>query len=141
MTIEFTVSTVIAASPEEIYDAWLDSERHSKMTGSLAHATANVGDSFDAWDGYISGKNLDLEPGKRIVQSWRATSYRESDEDSQIEVIFETVEGGTSITLIHSNVPDDQGSHEPGWTTHYFEPMQKYFGKASGKSKAVDAPR
>lgn len=50
MTIEFTVSAVISASPEAIYDAWLNSDGHTKMTGSPAHATANVGDSFDAWD-------------------------------------------------------------------------------------------
>lgn len=57
MTIEFSVSAVITASPEEIYDAWLDSNGHTKMTGSPAHATAKVGESFNAWDGYISGRN------------------------------------------------------------------------------------
>jgi uncharacterized protein YndB with AHSA1/START domain len=133
MTIEFTVSAVIPASPEAIYDAWLDTDGHTKMTGSPAHATANVGDPFDAWDGYISGENLELETGKRIVQSWRATSYKDSDEDSQIEVLFEPVEGGTKITLTHTSVPDDQASHEPGWVTHYFEPMKRYFGESSGK--------
>ncbi len=133
MTIEFTVSAVIPASPEEIYDTWLDSDGHTNMTGSPAHATANVGDTFDAWDGYIRGKNVELEPGKRIVQSWRGSSYSDSDADSQIEVIFEPVEGGTKITLTHTNVPDDQASHEPGWTTHYFEPMKKHFGKAPGE--------
>lgn len=132
MTIQFTVSAIIPASPQAIYDAWLDSDGHSKMTGSPAHATANVGDSFDAWDGYISGKNVELEPAKRIVQSWRATSYKESDGDSQIDVTFEAVGGGTKVTLVHTNVPDDQASHEPGWTTHYFEPMQKHFGDATG---------
>ncbi len=99
------------------------------MTGSPAHATAIVGDSFDAWDGYISGKNLELQPGKRILQSWRGSSYKDSDGDSQIEVNFEPVDGGTRITLNHTNVPDDQASHEPGWTTHYFEPMKKHFEK------------
>jgi uncharacterized protein YndB with AHSA1/START domain len=128
MTIEFTVSAVIPASPQNVYDAWLDSDGHTKMTGSPAHATANVGDSFDAWDGYISGRNLELDPGRRIIQSWRGSTYKDSDDDSQIEVTFEPVDGGTKVTLIHSNVPDDQASHQPGWETHYFEPMRKHFG-------------
>lgn len=128
MTIEFTVSAVISASPEKIYDAWLDSDGHTKMTNSLAHATSKVGDRFDAWDRYISGENLELEPGKRIVQSWRATSYAESDGDSRLEVTLESVDGGTRVTLVHTNVPDEQTGHEPGWVTHYFEPMEKYFG-------------
>ncbi len=133
MTIEFTVSAIIPASPKTIYDAWLDSNGHTKMTGSPAHATSTVGDSFDAWDGYISGKNLELEPAKRIVQSWRGASYKDTDEDSQIAVVFEEVDGGTMVTATHANVPDDQASHEPGWTTHYFEPMQKYFGDSSSQ--------
>jgi len=131
MTIEFTVSAVIPASPEDVYDAWLDSDGHTKMTGSPAHATANVGDEFDAWDGYISGRNLELDPGRRIVQSWRGSSYKDSDGDSQIEVTFESIDGGTKVTLFHSKVPDDQASHEPGWETHYFEPMRKYFGESA----------
>jgi uncharacterized protein YndB with AHSA1/START domain len=98
------------------------------MTGSPAHATASVGEPFDAWDGHISGRNLELQPGKRIVQSWRGASYKDSDEDSRFEVLLEAVDGGTELTLTHTNVPDDQASHEPGWTIHYFEPMQKYFG-------------
>ena len=130
MTIEFTVTAIIPLSPQTIYDTWLDSEGHSKMTGSPAHATATVGGSFDAWDGYISGTNLELDPGKRIVQSWRAASYTESDGNSRIEVSLESVDGGTRVTLHHSNVPDNQASHEPGWSTHYFEPMKKHFGKS-----------
>jgi uncharacterized protein YndB with AHSA1/START domain len=128
MTIQFTVSDVIPATPDDVYGAWLDSDGHSKMTGSPAHASTDVGGKFDAWDGYISGENLELDPGRRILQSWRAASYKDSDEDSQIEVIFEVVEGGAKVTLTHTNVPDDQGSHEPGWTTHYFEPMKAWFG-------------
>jgi len=131
MTIEFTISAIIPASPKTIYDAWLSSEGHTKMTGSPAQAGANVGDSFQAWEGYISGKNLELVPGKRIVQSWRASSYKDSDEDSQIEVQLEALEGESKLTLTHTRVPDDQTSHEPGWTTHYFEPMQKYFESRS----------
>ena len=127
MTTEFSVCALIPASPEAIYDAWLNGDGHTQMTGSPAHATANVGDSFDAWDGYISGRNLELTPGRRIVQSWRAASYQDTDGDSRIEVILEPAQGGSKITLHHTNVPDDQTSHEPGWVTHYFEPMKKHF--------------
>jgi uncharacterized protein YndB with AHSA1/START domain len=133
MTIEFTVSAISPASLRAIYESWLDSDGHTKMNGSPAHATAGIGDTFDAWDGYISGKNLELDPGKRIVQSWRGARYQETDEDSKIEVIFRAIDSGTNITLTHTNVPDDQASHEPGWITHYFDPMEKYFGESSSQ--------
>ena len=33
MAINFEVSEVIPASPETVYNAWLDSEEHARMTG------------------------------------------------------------------------------------------------------------
>lgn len=128
MTLEFTISAVIPATPNEIYDAWLGSEGHSAMTGGEAHASPEVGSAFDAWDGYISGTTLACEPGKRIVQSWRTSQFADDDPDSQIEITLEPVNKGTRLTLRHSNVPDGQGHYEQGWDAHYFEPMKAYFG-------------
>jgi hypothetical protein len=33
MTLDYTVTNVIPATPKQIYDAWLDSRLHAKMTG------------------------------------------------------------------------------------------------------------
>ena len=65
------------------------------MTGGAATASAAVGGAFTAWDNYISGCNLALEPGRRIVQSWRTTRFTAEDADSQIEVLLEAVGGAT----------------------------------------------
>jgi activator of HSP90 ATPase len=127
MTIEFKVSDIICATPSEIYDTWLSSEGHSQMTGSVAHASNEIGFEFDAWDGYISGTNVVLDPGRRIVQSWRTTEFGNDHTDSQIEITLEPVSGGTLMTLLHSSVPDGQGHYEQGWQTHYFDPMKAFF--------------
>jgi len=66
MSIEFEVSDVIPASPDVIYAAWLSSDEHSEMTGSPAKVSADVGDDFEAWDGYIQGTNLKLQSHSRI---------------------------------------------------------------------------
>ena len=55
---------VIPASPKEVYEAYVDAKKHSKFTGSKATGKAVVGGKFTAWDGYIFGKNLELEDGK-----------------------------------------------------------------------------
>ena len=73
-----------------------------------------VGAEVSAWDGYITGRNLELIPGERIVQSWRTTQFTNEHEDSIITVTLEEVEGGTLLTLVHSNVPDGQTSYEQG---------------------------
>ena len=127
MALEFTVEAVIPAEPEAVYAAWLDADGHSKMTGAAATVEASVGGRFTAWGNYIAGKNLELQPGKRLVQSWRTTNFTEDDPDSQIEVLFEQAEGGCRVTLIHTNLPPHGTRYETGWVSNYFEPMQKYF--------------
>ncbi|HEY4759357.1 MAG TPA: SRPBCC domain-containing protein [Thermoguttaceae bacterium] len=128
MPLEFEVSAVIPASPIKVYKAWLDSKSHSQMTGGKAKVSAKVGESFQAWDGYITGKNLILEPGKRIVQSWRTSEFKDSEEDSQIELSLEPVKEGTKLTLRHTNLPANGEQYEQGWVDNYFDPMKAYFG-------------
>ncbi len=128
MTFAFTVSATIPASPKVIYDAWLDAKQHGLMNGGgKATGSTKIGGKFTAWDGYINGKNLELVPGKRIVQSWRTTQFTDKDTDSQIAVTLAKVRGGTKVTLRHSNVPDGHDGYKSGWKTHYFEPMKAYF--------------
>jgi uncharacterized protein YndB with AHSA1/START domain len=128
VTYDFEVSDQIPASPEEIYSAWMSSEGHSAMTGGQAHIDPMVGGAFDAWDGYIQGTTLALEPSTRLVQTWRSAGFTVEHEDSQIEVLFEANEAGTLVKVRHSNVPDDQrGYEEGGWQKSYFDPMKGYF--------------
>jgi len=60
----FTVSTELSASPQSVYSAWLDSERHSEMTQSPASASTEVAGIFTAHDGYINGINLELDDAR-----------------------------------------------------------------------------
>src|SRR3974390_962164 len=77
-------TTAIPASAQEIYDAWLDSLAHSEMTGGEADMSDEIDAEVSAWDGYITGRNLELIPGERIVQSWRTTQFAEEHHDSII---------------------------------------------------------
>lgn len=130
MPFDFTVTDVIPAEPKAIYEAWLDSRGHAKMTGDRpASVSADEGRWFAALRGFVVGKNLSLEPGRRIVQSLRTREFLESDPDSRIEVLLEPVAGGTKVTIHHTNVPDQLGRHrDAGWQDNYFQPMRRYFG-------------
>jgi activator of HSP90 ATPase len=128
MAINFIVSAIIPATPDEIYHAWLSSEGHSRMTGSSATISADVGGEFQAWDGYIQGKNLELEHGKRIVQAWRTSEFSDKEGDSRIEITLEPVGDQTKLTLRHSGLPPHGKQYEQGWVESYFEPMKEYFG-------------
>jgi uncharacterized protein YndB with AHSA1/START domain len=137
MAYEYRLTAVIPASARDIYDAWLDSAAHSKMTGGQAKASAELGAEITAWDGYISGRNLELTPGERIVQAWRTTKFPEDHEDSIITLTFEERDDGTLLTLSHSNVPEGHlGYEQGGWQKSYFEPMIAYFSDLSNEPSA-----
>lgn len=127
MPIEFELSERFSQTPGRMYAAWLDSDEHSKMTGSPAKVTGEVGDVFSAWDGYIEGRNLELESGRRILQSWRTSEFTGSEEDSLLEILFEEEGTGTRVTIRHTNLPEHGGQYQQGWIDAYFTPMKAYF--------------
>ena len=129
MSFEFSVSDVVPAAAQDIYDAWLSSSGHERITGGQpAQISAQEGAAFTVWNGYITGRNLQLEPGRRIVQSWRTTKFTTNDPDSQIEVLLQPALGGTKVTVHHTNVPDGHTSYrDGGWQRSYFDPMKEHF--------------
>jgi uncharacterized protein YndB with AHSA1/START domain len=139
MAESIEVSGVVPAAPERVYEAWLDADQHGAMTG--AGATVD-GDSFTAWDDYISGTTLAREPGRHIVQSWRTTEFPDASPDSRLEVLLEPAARGTRVTFRHSAIPDGQGSsYEQGWKEFYLEPMKKHFAAAKKRAPRKAAPR
>ncbi len=126
----FTISTILPATPEDIFAAWLSSEGHSAMTGSPAEVEAGSGGAFKAWDGYIWGKTLEMEPNRRILQAWRTSEFPEDSPDSRVEILLEAAGDGTKITLVHTDIPEGQGEgYKQGWEDFYFTPMRAYFSK------------
>ncbi|MEQ9188845.1 MAG: SRPBCC domain-containing protein [Cryomorphaceae bacterium] len=127
----FEIEAVFHVPSFILYHAWLDSDAHTKMTGGTADCSQEVGGDFFAWDGYISGKNLELIPGQKIVQAWRTTDFADGDKDSQIAVTFRDHGDHCHVTLVHTNIPDAQPDYRQGWQEHYFEPMRIHFGRAA----------
>jgi len=59
-TIEQSVT--FNASPHDVYEALMDSEKHAQFTGSKASISREVGGPFTAYDGALSGTILELVP-------------------------------------------------------------------------------
>ena len=51
------------------------SKKHQSLSGEKAKISRRVGGKFTAWGSHLSGINLVLKPGKKIVQAWRATGW------------------------------------------------------------------
>jgi len=127
MPVQFEIKTVLPASAKQVYEAWLDSRKHTEMTGGEASSSKKEGGKFKAWDGYLWGKNVSLTPGRQIVQTWRTSEFHKEDEDSLIEIELMDVDEGCQVFLRHSNIPEGQPDYELGWEEHYFMPMRAYF--------------
>ena len=121
---------VLPVPAKTLYKAWLSSKDHTAFTGGKAKASDKPNAKHSAWDGYISGKNLELWPGKKIVQSWRTLEFPDNAPDSILEITFEEKAGKTTLSLYHHGLQKgDAKKYSDGWKEHYFEPMKDYFKK------------
>lgn len=125
-----TQKEVIAgASASEVYDALMDSKKHAEFTNAKAQIDNKVGGKFTAWDDYIEGESIELDPGKKIVQKWRGSDWTEG-EYSRVTYTLKDVDGGCEIDFHQSDVPSEFAKDvEQGWSDYYWEPLRKYFAK------------
>lgn len=120
-TVTFT------ASPSVLFELYLDSKKHSAATGGRATISRRVGGRFRAWDGYITGRNLEVVPNRRIVQTWRGSDWKRSDPDSILVLSFSTRGKRGQLELVHALVPDHLYAHlRAGWIEHYWDPWKAY---------------
>ncbi|HEY5270710.1 MAG TPA: SRPBCC family protein [Anaerolineales bacterium] len=117
------------ATPHEVYDVLMDSKKHAAFTGGKARISRAVGGSMMAYDNYITGKNVELVPDKKIVQDWRAVDWPEGY-FSRVTFEFTAVSEGTRLDFTHADVPE--GTEEEftqGWIDNYWEPMKRTLEK------------
>jgi activator of HSP90 ATPase len=119
---------MIDATPDEVYLAFMDAKIHSAFTGSRATVVPKVGGKITAWGGYITGKNLELVKGRKIVQEWSTTEWPDGYPPSILTITLRKVGGRTELTMVHSRVPKSQmKSYADGWKDSYWNPLNEYF--------------
>ena len=122
------------ASPETVYTLLADSKQHSAFTGRKAEISRKDGGRFSIDAGRISGVNVDLAPGKRIVQAWRRDDFPEGIFSMAAFTLARTADGGTELVLTHRGVPkhllDDT---EQEWREKYWTKLKEYLARHSHK--------
>ena len=115
--------------PEKVYDALMDSKKHAAFTRDTAKIGKKVGERFTAYGGYAEGKNVEMIPAKKIVQSWRVSDWGEGHY-SNVTFLFEETKEGTKMTFIQEGVPEESYEDiKQGWVDYYWEPMKKMLEK------------
>jgi uncharacterized protein YndB with AHSA1/START domain len=114
----------IDASPADVYGVLTGSEEFARMTGGrAADISKEIGGSISMFGGDIRGRNIELVPGKRVVQAWRSQAWPEGVYSI---VRFElTAEGGkTRLAFDQAGYPESAAEMLiGGWPKMYWEPM------------------
>lgn len=124
---DFKKYYTLPATPEEIYTALTNPLTLELWTGEEAVMSTEPGSEFSLWGGSISGKNLEFEQDKKVVQQW----YFDGEPETSIVTIklHPGKNHTTSVELRHTNIPDkDYEDFASGWDEYYFGALMDFFG-------------
>lgn len=123
------------AAPEEIYELLIDAGKHGAFTDSPVEMSREIKGTFNSFGGYCHGYNIELDPGKKIVQAWHfAEEGWPDDHYSTCTFVFEeNGPGKTKLSFTQTDVPEHKlNDLEQGWQVYYWRPMKAYLaGKSS----------
>jgi activator of HSP90 ATPase len=120
----------IKAGLHEVYEALMDSRKHSQFTGDTAKISRKVDGKFNVWGDYITGVNLGLVQDKKIVQSWHASDWTEGHFSRVTFALAKAKNGGTKLTFTQTGVPAEfYKDIKDGWVEYYWEPLKKMLEK------------
>lgn len=118
---------LLSASPQEVFDAWLDPESLREwmcpgaQTVADVQVDARVGGAFrlvmrgQSGERLHTGEYREIRPPERLVFTWRsqATHWQ----DSLVTVEFAAQGENTELTLTHELLPDEEArrQHTQGW--------------------------
>jgi activator of HSP90 ATPase len=114
------------ASPQQVYEALLDSKQFTEFSGRPAEINREVGGAFSLFKGHIIGRNVELVPNRRIVQAWRVVTWPEG---AYSIARFELKPQGSGTHLVFDHIGFPEGLHHhlaAGWEENYWSPLKKY---------------
>ena len=120
----------IKATPARIYRAFMSSKEHEAFTANgKAKISRQVGGEFSCHGGYVRGRNIELKPGRRIVQAWTFKGWPPGV-FSLAKFELKKVRSGTRLVLDHTGIPPEHVGHlSTGWKARYWKPLKAYLEK------------
>lgn len=130
------------AAPARVYDALTDAKQFNKVVqlsesmksiglgAKPVEMSREAGGTFAAFGGYVTGRQIELVPGQRIVQVWRAGGW---DPGVYSIAKFEIAAQGSGTRLVfdHTGFPQGKADHLlAGWKSNYWEPLAKFLAQS-----------
>lgn len=120
----------LPATPDQLFDMYLDSQAHAEFTGAPVTIEPRPGAPFRAFDGILTGTMLHVAPKRLIVQTWRSANWPANALDSVLTLTFWPEDDAARIELVHVNVPEsDFAGVSQGWEKYYWTPWRAHLSE------------
>jgi activator of HSP90 ATPase len=126
------------ATPSQVYDVLVSPGKFEKISAMgraaremrLPHKptriSADQGGAFELFGGFIAGRQLELVPGRRLVQAWREMIW-EPGKYSIASFELSDSADGAKLVFDHTGFPKGAGPHlATGWYGNYWEPIRRF---------------
>lgn len=123
-------TVIFSTTPEKLYDMLLSSKAMSAIHHGKTTMNKRANGKFTVFDGYCHGYNIELVPGRKIVQAWHFNEEGWPDDHFSIcTFLLEPTAKGTKLTFIQEDVPASAyDGLKQGWKDYYWEPIQLAIG-------------
>ncbi len=114
----------IEAEPEDVYACLTNPFTIELWSDMPAKMEAKEGTEFEMFEGDISGKILELEPDKKVVQQWY---FGEQEEPSIVTFKIHPDKTKVSLEMRHTNIPDEAYDEiTEGWKKYYLGRIKEF---------------
>jgi activator of HSP90 ATPase len=143
---------MIDAYPREVYEVLADAAALSALSGMSGTAGRAAGEEFTAFDGHVTGRQVELAPGTRIVQAWRFPVW-EPGIYTLVRFTLAAEPAGpasasrTLLRIDQQGEPagaDTLGCHltwhdhlSEGWLMFYLSPLARHFEAQAASARAA----
>jgi len=114
----------VSAEPEDVYACLTNPFTIELWSDMPAKLEAKEGTEFEMFEGDITGKILELEPNKKVVQQWY---FGEQEEPSIVTFKIHPDKGRVSLEMRHTNIPDEAYDEiAEGWRKYFLGRIKEF---------------
>ena len=113
--------------PALVYELLTNGTKFGEVTGQPGKGGETEGVPFSLFDGWLTGRQVELIPNEMIAQAWRFQNW-ESGIYSMIRFKLLPEGNGTRLILDQDGIPAVFHEHvKTNWDGFYFAPFRKHF--------------
>jgi activator of HSP90 ATPase len=107
----------ISAEPSDVYSALTNPYTIELWSGYKAEMSTVPGSEFSLWEGDIEGRNIEFVQDRKVVQEWY---FGDQEEKSIVTITIFPDKQNTSLTVEHTNIPDEEFDNiAEGWREYF----------------------